>query len=76
MKSFDEMVAVGRDKMSRKATSMSRTYDAMKPTMKSGYDATPFGPTRKANYKSGIDAAKHTVDPDKWARMWRAKMSI
>ena len=76
MKTFDEMVAEGTGKMSRKAPSMSDNYNAMKPTMKAGYDATPFGPVKKAHYKAGIDNATHKVDAVKWARMWRAKMSI
>ena len=76
MRTLPEMTSIGREKLTRKAASMSRTYDAMKPTMKAGYDSTPFGDTRKANYRTGIDAAKHRVDPEKWARVWSAKIML
>ena len=76
MKGLDEMVATGRNKMSRKVASMKENYDAMKPTMKAGYGATPFGPQKKAHYNTGIDAAVDKTDVEKWARNWKAKMSI
>jgi len=76
MRGFDEMVAKGRNEMSRKVASMKENYDAMKPTMKAGYGDTPFGPKKKAHYNTGIDAAVHRADVEKWARNWRAKMSI
>ncbi len=75
MRTLDEMVSAGQGKLSRKAASMSSSWAAAKGRMKEGYGRTPFGPTRKANYNAGIDAATHRVDPDKWARNWRAKMS-
>lgn len=68
------MVAAGKAKMSRKAGTMKTSYDAAKGRMKTGYGATPFGPTRKANYNSGVDAGVFRVDVDKWARNWEAKM--
>ena len=76
MRTFDEMVAEGTGKMHKKASSMKENYDAMKPTMKDGYKATPFGPKKKAAYNTGIDSATHRVDAVKWATNWRAKMSI
>ena len=60
--------------MDRKAASMSASWAAAKARMKTGYGAMPFGPTRKSNYSSGVDAASHRVDTDKWARNWAAKM--
>jgi len=69
------MVSTGSAKMTRKAAQMTSSYNAAKPRMKTGYGATPFGPTRKANYNTAIDAAVHRVDVEKWARNFRAKMS-
>jgi len=75
MRSLDEMVSAGTAKLTRKASAMTASWSAAKSRMKTGYGATPFGPTRKSNYNSGIDAATHRSDPEKWARNFRAKMS-
>lgn len=74
-RSLPEMAASGAAKMRRKAAIMSTSWNAAKTRMKTGYGATPFGPTRKANYGAGIDAATHRVDVEKWERNWTAKMS-
>jgi hypothetical protein len=42
--------------------------------MTAGYEALPFGPTRKTNYRAGLDGAVYRTDPDKWERNWPAKM--
>ena len=76
MRTLDEMVTTGKDNMSDKAASMKESYDAMKPTMKTGYAGTPFGDKKKAHYNKRIDTAVHRVDVDKWARKWKAKMRI
>lgn len=73
-RTLEEMTSVGAEKLRRKAASITRSWEAAKGRMKTGYGATPFGPTRKANYNSGIDAATHRTDPEKWARNWPAKM--
>jgi len=75
MRSIDEMVAAGKAKMTRKATTMSTSWAAAKPRMKTGYGLTPFGTTRKANYNTGVDAGVFRTDPEKWARNWAAKMA-
>jgi len=72
---LDEMVAKGRRKLTAKAATMSSSWAAAKPRMKTGYGATPFGPTRKANYNASIDAATHRIDIEKWATNWKAKMA-
>jgi len=74
MRSLDEMARVGADKLRRKATSMASSWDAARSRMKVGYGETPFGPTRKANFNAGVDAATYRSDPEKWARNWPAKM--
>ncbi|MEM2233908.1 MAG: hypothetical protein QXP81_10270 [Nitrososphaerota archaeon] len=71
---LEEMASKGRAKLERKATTITSSWTAAKERMKAGYDALPFGPTRKANYRAGIDAATHRVDPEKWYRNWIAKM--
>jgi len=71
-----EMAAKGQAKLARKATAMASSWAAAKARMKSGYGAAGFGPTRTANYGSGIDAATYKApDPAKWARNWSAKMA-
>lgn len=75
MRSLDEMVSAGKAKLDRKAAAMSSSWNAAKGRMKTGYGNTPFGPTRKSNYSSGVDAASHRTDNEKWARNWRAKMA-
>jgi len=76
MKSLDEMVSQGKGKLARKAGSMKASYEAARGRMKTGYAATPFGPTRKANYNSGVDGGTYRApDAEKWARNWKAKMA-
>lgn len=75
MRTLAEMVSAGKAKMERKAPGMSASWAAAKGRMKTGYGLTPFGPTRKANYGTGVDAATHRVDADKWARNWALKMA-
>jgi len=74
MRSLDEMVSVGREKLTRKAANMTTSWNAAKTRMKTGYGNTPFGPTRKSNFNSGVDAATHRSDPEKWATNFAAKM--
>jgi len=76
MLSLPEMAAKGEAKLRTKASTMVSSWSAAKSRMKSGYGATPFGPTRKAAYGAGIDAATyHAPDPGKWSTNWQAKMS-
>ena len=76
MPTLDEMATKGANKLAAKKDSMIRSWNAMKQTMISDYSAQPFGPTRKANYTSGINNANYPgSDPEKWRRNWIAKMS-
>lgn len=70
-----EMADKGYTKATAKDDAIKRSWAAAKTRMKSGYDATPFGPTRKSNYKTVIDKAVHRTDWDKWKRNWSAKMA-
>jgi hypothetical protein len=71
---LEEMVRKGVNKLRAKADSMRRSWEGARARMTAGYDATPFGPTRKANYRAGLDGAVYRTDPDKWERNWPAKM--
>jgi hypothetical protein len=81
MATLEDLAAKGESKYRAKIPSMRRSYRAAESRAKSGYDATPFGPTRKANYK---DAWKFMPDhydlmvkeglEKKWRDHWTAKM--
>jgi len=75
VETLDSMASRGKAKMTEKAARMAEEYEAAKTDMKAHYSDTPFGPRRKAAYNAAIDAARHRVDPDKWERNWKAKMS-
>jgi len=76
MLSLQEMASKGQAKLAAKSSSMASSWNAAKGRMAAGYSATPFGPTRKANYQAGINAAQYrSPDPASWARGWIAKMS-
>ena len=76
MPTISEMAAKGSDKLRRKASSMASSYEASKGRAVTNFSAVGFGPTRTANYRAGIDAARYIApDPDKWSRNWTAKMA-
>jgi len=68
------MVRKGVTKLRAKADSMKRSWEGARQRMIAGFEATPFGPTRKANFRDGIQNATYRTDPDKWERNWPAKM--
>jgi ribose 5-phosphate isomerase RpiB len=71
-----DAAAKGQAKLARKATQMAASYNAAKGRMVTGYQGAGFGPTRTANYQSGVQAANyHAPDANKWARNWSAKMA-
>jgi hypothetical protein len=72
---LEELAAKGYEKLVRKAAQISASWEAAKGRMIAGFDATPFGPTRKSNFRAGVQAAKHRTDPEKWRRNWTAKMA-
>lgn len=75
MPTIAEMASKGSDKLRRKAASMASSYEAAKGRAVTNFSAVGFGPTRTANYRAGIDAARYIApDPDKWSRNWTAKM--
>ena len=79
MATLEEMATKGATKYAAKIPLMRRSYRAAEDRAKAGYDATPFGPTRKANYK---DAWKYMPDhydmmvkpglEAKWRERWIA----
>ena len=74
MRTLEQMVSVGRAKLTAKEASMKTSWEASRARMKVGYGLTPFGPTRKANFNTGIDKAVFRLDTEKWATNWAAKM--
>jgi len=76
MPTMSEMASKGADKLRRKASSMASSYEAAKGRATTNFAAVGFGPTRTANYRAGVDAARYIApDPDKWSRNWLAKMA-
>ena len=76
MPTMAEMASKGADKLRRKSSSMTTSYNASKTRAKTNFAAVGFGPTRTSNYGAGIDAATYVApDPDKWQRNWLAKMA-
>jgi len=76
MPTISEMASKGADKLRRKASTMATSYNAAKGRAVTNFSAVGFGPTRTANYGTGIDAATYRApDPDKWSRNWSAKMA-
>lgn len=82
MTTIAELAKIGRENYTRKIPGMHTSYAAAASRAQAGYDATPFGPTRKGNYRSawtvmpGHYTAKVTAAvADKWVRVWSAKMA-
>jgi len=83
MVTLEELASKGERKLKAKLSAMKENYEAAKDIAIAGYNATPFGPTRKAhyrkawdeyapaNYKSGMTEDKVA----KWRRKWIAAMS-
>ena len=74
MRTLEQMVAVGKAKLTDKEAAMKASWEAARARMKVGYGKTPFGPTRKSNYNTRIDTAVFRLDTEKWATNWAAKM--
>ena len=75
MATLEEMAAKGSAKLGRKASSMASSYNASKSRAVSNFRNVGFGPTRTANYESGVNAATYRApDPNKWQTNWLAKM--
>lgn len=72
---ISDMASRGAAKMSRKSAQMSSSWAAARGRMVANFRAVGFGPTRTRNYESGIAAATHRVDVEKWARNWSQKMA-
>jgi len=73
---LEDMAEKGYRKAKAKEGYISRAWEDAKDYMISGYKATPFGPTRKANYEAAVRAAKHRQDWDKWKENWIRKMKL
>jgi hypothetical protein len=78
---LEDLASKGATKYGHKIPLMRKNYRAAEDRAKSGYDATPFGPTRKSNYKEAWkympDNYELKVKPgleDKWKDRWIKKM--
>jgi len=75
-RTLEEMAAQGEKNLRDKLDQMKSSWEAAKSRMISHYEALPFGPTRKKNYRNRITAATwRAPDPTKWRENWTAKMS-
>lgn len=74
-RSLSEMASKGYTKATAKDSSIKASWAASKSRMQAGYDAMPFGATRKSNYRAAIAVATHYTDWEKWRRNWEAKMA-
>ena len=83
MVTLEELANKGYRKLSAKIESMKADYAAAKEDAIAGYEALPFGPTRKANYRKAWEQyavanyqAKMSPDiAEKWKRRWTSAMS-
>lgn len=83
MVTLEELANKGYRKYSAKLDTMKADYAAAKDIAISGYEALPFGPTRKANYRKAWDQyavpnyqSKMTPDvAEKWKKRWIEAMS-
>jgi len=80
--SLDAMATKGESKLNAKVGSMQTSYGASASRAQTNYDALPFGPTRKSNYRSAWSFAPSNYSAKvtagigaKWRRNWTAKMS-
>jgi len=73
---LEEAVAKGERKLRAKAAIISQKWEAMKPAMIQGYESVGWiGPLTKQAYREAIQAARHKVDVDKWAKRYREGIS-
>ena len=78
---IEALAEKGRTKYAAKIPSMKRGYPAARERAIAGFDATPFGTTRKAAYRDAWTIMPRMYDlkvvpglEDKWSRNWIAKM--
>jgi hypothetical protein len=78
---LEELATKGSKRYAAKIERMRRSYRGAKDRAISHYDALPFGPTRKANYKAAWEVMPDNYDlvvkpglEKKWAENWTAKM--
>lgn len=81
MATLADMGTKGSRNYGRKIPGMRKSYRASESRAKSGYDDTPFGPTRKSNYKDAWKVMPDNYDTkvkpgleDKWKTNWMEKM--
>jgi len=73
---LEELARQAAANYAAKESSAKASWDAMIPTMHASYDAMPFGPTRKANYKREVTSGKLRFDSAKFESHYVAKMRL
>jgi len=73
--SLEALAAKGEAKLTRKQQQMVNSWNSARNRMIDHYRAFGAGPTRTANYTSGIQQANYPgSNPTKWRENWLAKM--
>jgi len=73
--SLEALAAKGEAKLARKQQQMVNSWNSARNRMIDHYRAFGAGPTRTANYTSGIQQANYPgSNPTKWRENWLAKM--
>ena len=82
MVTLEDLATKGSRNYARKIPSMKRSYPAAKDRAIKGFDDTPFGTTRKANYRDAWSVMPGNYDlkvvpglESKWAANWKSKMA-
>ena len=73
-RTVEEIARLAKDAYKGAEDTAKASWDAMISVMHKRYDETPFGPTRKSNYKKKVTAGKLRFDPEKWEAKWVLKM--
>jgi len=81
MATLEDLGKKGATKYGAKITAMKASYRAAESRAKTAFDGTPFGPTRKTNYKNAWVYMPDNYDlmvkaglETKWKTNWMAKM--
>lgn len=82
MVTLEELATKGSRNYARKIPTMKSGYPKAESRAIAGYNAAPFGSTRKAAYSAAWSTMKPNYDTmvvpgleSKWATAWKAKMA-
>jgi len=78
-RTLDEMVSKGKRKLEAKKEDMKEMYRDAREHMIEAFKKLPFGDKIKKHYEKMIRevaADNYYVDPEKWGRNWKRKISM